>query len=104
MVRPDEGTQGVTGRALLAEHPDAPLGTQQGGFPCKRFEISRVERVVNLNPTKVVKYELKRQRKRVMSMVAWLRAPSGSPVWLFHEWALPPRSTDMVFTRAPSLK
>ena len=80
VVRPDEGTQGVTGRALLAEHPDAPLGTQQGGFPCKRFEISRVERVVNLNPTKVVKYESKRQRKRVMSMPAWLRAPERLPL------------------------
>ena len=75
VVRPDEGTQGVTGRALLAEHPDAPLGTQQDGFPCTRSEISGVERVVILNPTKVVKYESKRQRKRVMSMLAWLRAP-----------------------------
>lgn len=52
--------------------------------------------MIILNPTKVVKYELKRQRKRVMSMPAWLRAPSGSPSWLFHEWALPPRSTHMV--------
>ena len=57
MVRPDEGTQGVTGRALLAEPPDAPLGTQQDGFPCIRSEMSGVERVVILNPTKVVKYE-----------------------------------------------